>query len=309
MEITHPVLLQGGQTACDGAASGFAYIIESDHMLHHIPEGVVVVARQTSPRYVPLMGRIRAFITDVGSVTGHMASVAREFRIPTLVGVGNGTAVIAHGDEITVDATRRVVYRGRVDALLTGRKPVNPMKDSPTYNLMKSVLKRIAPLNLTDPQKDNFHPTGCRTLHDIIRFAHEMSMREMFRISDHLAPDECAPVPLRVYLPMKILVVDLGNGLRPGRTTAHAELEDVTSIPFRALLNGHETRTGGLVARRGDQLGRVRLDRGPDRDPRPDDRGPHGRAELRRARRALSQLQLASGLPLHDDRHASAGRR
>jgi pyruvate,water dikinase len=236
--ITQPVILKGGQTASDGAASGCAYIIESDHMLHHIPEGAVVVARQTSPRYVPLMGRIRAFITDVGSVTGHMASVAREFRIPTLVGVGNGTALISHGEEVTVDASKRVVYRGRVEALLTEKKSVNPMRDSPTYNLMKSVLKRIAPLNLTDPQKDNFNPNGCRTLHDIIRFAHEMSMREMFRISDDLAPDECAAVPVRVYLPMKIVAVDLGNGLRQGRTSAHAELEDVTSIPFRALLKG-----------------------------------------------------------------------
>jgi pyruvate,water dikinase len=236
--ITQPVLLKGGQTACDGAAAGYAYIIESDHLLHHIPEGAVVVARQTSPRYVPLMGRIRAFITEVGSVTGHMASVAREFRIPTLVGVANATGEIPHGEEITVDATKRVVYRGRAAALLTEKRQVNPMKDSPTYNLMRSALRRIAPLNLTDPQKDNFNPAGCRTLHDVIRFAHEMSMQEMFRISDSVRPDECIAVPLRAYLPMKIVVVDLGNGLRKGRTGSHADLADVTSIPFRALLQG-----------------------------------------------------------------------
>jgi pyruvate,water dikinase len=236
--ITQPVVLKGGQTACDGAASGYAYIIESDHLLHHIPEGVVVVARQTSPRYVPLMGRIRAFITDVGSVTGHMASVAREFRIPTLVGVGNATRLIPHGEEITLDATQRIVYRGRVEQLLTEKKLLNPMKDSPTYNLMKSVLRRIAPLSLTDPQKENFSPAGCRTLHDVIRFAHEMSMREMFRIGDDARPEECLAVPLRAYLPMKILVVDLGSGLRPGRHGSHAELDDVISIPFRALLQG-----------------------------------------------------------------------
>jgi pyruvate,water dikinase len=250
--IANPVLLQGGQTACDGAAAGVAYVIESDHMLHHIPEGVVVVARQTSPRYVPLMGRIRAFITDVGSVTGHMASVAREFSIPTLVGTGRATQAIRHGDEVTVDATRRVVYAGRVDGLLKEKPPLNPMKGSPTYKLVKSVLKRIAPLNLTDPQQDSFAPSGCKTLHDIIRFAHEMSMREMFRITDQVAPDDCIAVPLRVYLPMKVLVVDLGNGLRTGWSGRQAELEDVTSIPFRALLAGmkHElvdwSRTPGL---------------------------------------------------------------
>ncbi len=32
---------------------------------------------RTSPRYVALLGRVQAIITDVGSVTGHMASVAR----------------------------------------------------------------------------------------------------------------------------------------------------------------------------------------------------------------------------------------
>jgi pyruvate,water dikinase len=37
---------------------------------------------------------------------------------------------------------------------------------------------------------------------------------------------------------MKIVVVDLGNGLRQGRGSSHAELEDVTSIPFQALLRG-----------------------------------------------------------------------
>jgi pyruvate,water dikinase len=236
--VEQPLILQGGQTACDGAASGYAYVIQSDHTLHHIPEGVVVVARQTSPRYVPLMGRIRAFITDVGSVTGHMASVAREFRIPTLVGTGNGTTLIVHGEEITVDATRRMVYRGRVEHLLTQKTTVNPMKGSPTYNLMKSVLKRIAPLTLTDPQLDNFRPAGCRTLHDIIRFAHEMSMQEMFRISDSAAPDKCVAVPLRAHLPLKIILVDLGNGLRKGFKGPQAELDDVTSIPFQALLRG-----------------------------------------------------------------------
>jgi pyruvate,water dikinase len=236
--IAAAVILRGGQTACDGAASGHAFVIASDHVLHHIPEGSVVVARQTSPRYVPLMGRIQAFVTDVGSVTGHMASVAREFRIPTLVGLGQATAVIPHGEEVTVDATGRTVYRGRVAALLAEITPVNPIRDSPTYNRMKAALKRIAPLTLTDPAREDFTPAGCRTLHDVIRFAHEMAMQAMFRIGEGMAPDERAAVPLRAYLPMKILVVDLGNGLRAGRGGGPAEVDDVASLPFRALLRG-----------------------------------------------------------------------
>ncbi len=232
------IILKSGQSACDGCAFGFAYVIESDHTLHHIPNGAVVVARQTSPRYVPLMGRIRAFITDVGSVTGHMASVAREFQIPTLVGTGNATSRIQTGEEITLDAAGCIVYRGRVDALLTEKRKLNPMKDSPVHKAVKTMLKRVAPLNLTDPKKSNFRPESCQTVHDIIRFAHEMSMQEMFRITASVSPDDALAIPIRVYLPIKLFAVDLGNGLRKELTGNYAELEDITSIPFTALLKG-----------------------------------------------------------------------
>ena len=234
----HPVILKGGVTACEGAAAGFAYIIKSDHTLHSIPKGAIVVATQTSPRYVPLMGRIKAFVTDVGSVTGHMASVAREFRIPTLVGTDIATQKIVHGMTVTVDATHKTIYQGEVSDLIKEKKIHNPMIDSPIYHTMRSVLKKIAPLNLTDPQKENFTPNGCQTIHDIIRFVHETAMRTMFCITDNMEPERSVAIPLHAYIPLPILVVDLGNGLTLAPDKKYAEIEDITSIPFRALLRG-----------------------------------------------------------------------
>ncbi len=158
-----PVLLKGGASASNGVASGLAYVIKSDHNLLNIPEGSILIAPQTSPRYVPIIGRVKAIITDVGSVTGHMASVAREFQIPTLVGTENATTLIPHGQEITVDATRGIVFQGRVEKLLEKGKPVNPMKGSPTYKVLKATLQKIAPLHLIDPKQENFNPQSCET--------------------------------------------------------------------------------------------------------------------------------------------------
>jgi pyruvate,water dikinase len=237
-EPENQLLLEGGASASDGAASGFAFLVTSDHNLHHVPPKAIVVAPQTSPKYVPLMGRIQAIITDVGSVTGHMASVTREFRIPALVGTVSATKNISHGEEITVDATHGRVYRGRVESLLREKPPVNPMKGSPVYRLAQSVLKRIAPLNLTDPNEENFNPAGCRTIHDIIRFAHEMAMQEMFRISDNVESGKKLARPLRIYLPMRIYVIDLRGGLGDLQGRKFAEFEDVISVPFKALLKG-----------------------------------------------------------------------
>ncbi len=231
------VLLQGGATAAKGAAFGPAYILLSEHNLSGVPKGAILVARQTSPAYVPVMDRVRAIVTDVGSVTGHMASVAREFGLPTLVGTKEATTRIVHGQEITVDATARVIYRGEVPELLKERKAVNIMRGSPVYKATQEALKRIAPLNLLDPKKDNFTPEGCQTLHDVIRFAHEMSMREMFRLGDEVDDADSVAVRLKVGLPLNLYAVDLGQGLKPGvgRT---AVIDDVLCVPFRALLAG-----------------------------------------------------------------------
>lgn len=231
------VVLRGGAMAAAGSAAGQAYILTSDHNLTAVPQGAILVARQTSPTYVPVMDRIRAIITDVGSVTGHMASVAREFGIPTLVGVENATLRIQQGEEITVDAGGRIVYRGIVPELIRDKPCVNLMKGSPVYKAAQAALKHMSPLTLTDPKAENFTPEGCRSLHDIIRFAHEKGMREMFRIGDEMEDAEGA-VRLRCGLPLNILVVDLGGGLTPTAPKKVVELEHIKSAPFQALLHG-----------------------------------------------------------------------
>jgi pyruvate, water dikinase len=234
----HPILLQSGVTASRGKASGLAYVLTSEHNLLNIPESSILIAKQTSPRYVAILGRVQAIVTDVGSVTGHMASVAREFGVPTLVGTGNATEIISHGEEVTVDATNCLVFQGRVESILERKKPVNPMKGSPTYKAAHSALKKIAVLNLVDPNHESFSPSGCRTLHDVIRFAHELAMREMFKISDELEVNERFAVRIKVPLPMKIYAIDLGEGLRISPNAAEAQREDISSVPFQALLRG-----------------------------------------------------------------------
>jgi pyruvate, water dikinase len=234
----HTVLLRGGATASNGVASGLAYILRSDHNLLNIPEGSILVAPQTSPRYVPIIGRVKAIITDVGSVTGHMASVAREFQIPTLVGTGNATSVIPHGQEITVDATNGVVYQGRVEKLIKIGTPINPMKGSPTYKAMETTLQKIAPLNLIDPKQENFNAWSCETVHDIIRFAHEMAMQEMFQIGETIEDGKNVAVRFRSPLPLNIYIVDLGGGLNLRPDQKEVRPEDVLSVPFKALFQG-----------------------------------------------------------------------
>ncbi len=235
----HEVLLSGGMTAAPGTACGPVYILEADHHLSEIPQGSILVTPHTSPRYVSAMSKVKGIITDVGSVTGHMASVAREFGIPTLVGTSNGTDTLVPYDIITLDASRKLVFKGEVQSILKEKPRVNILKDSPVYKVVRETLKKIVPLHLVDPEADIFSPKNCRTLHDIVRFCHEMAMREMFRLGEDIkGHSQYMAVKLLTPLPLNIFVLDLGGGARSEPGLFSLTKSQIISIPFKALLNG-----------------------------------------------------------------------
>jgi pyruvate,water dikinase len=88
---------------------------------------------------------------------------------------------------------------------------------------------------LINPQDEKFKPEYCETFHDIIRFAHQKAMQEMFGISGEL-PEDIEGVKLIAGLPLPVHVIDLGNGIESGREKpgpAH-----IRSVPFKAFLKG-----------------------------------------------------------------------
>lgn len=124
----YPVLLREGAVACPGVGCGPAFCVNSDEDLMVFPEGSILVARHSSPKFVLAMRKARAIITDVGSVAGHMASLAREFEVPTILDTKRATEIIPTGMEITVDAYSGVVYQGTVpeSSFLFRRQPSRP---------------------------------------------------------------------------------------------------------------------------------------------------------------------------------------
>ncbi len=50
-----------------------------------------------------------AIITDLGGISSHAAVVAREFKIPCIVGTKIATKVLKYGDFLEVDANKGMV--------------------------------------------------------------------------------------------------------------------------------------------------------------------------------------------------------
>ncbi|MBI4915485.1 MAG: hypothetical protein HY825_06525 [Acidobacteria bacterium] len=238
----HPVLLEGGATACPGVGAGTVVHAESDEELSAFPAGGVLVARQNSPRFVRVMTKAAAILTDVGSITGHMASLAREYGVPTICDAGRATE-LADGAEITVDATRCTVYSGRLEELLIGAALRPSQRQSlPSLAVLERVTQRVAHLNLTDPSKNSFRAKNCATYHDVIRFCHEMAISEMFNINDYSNLRERGMAfKLDSSVPLGIYVIDLGDGLATAPGARSVVPEQIVSVPMRALWRGMTT--------------------------------------------------------------------
>ena len=233
-------IFSGGEMASAGIGAGRVFKIDHTSSFENLPQGAILVAKNASPSYVKVMNRLNAVVTDTGSTAGHFSSVAREFGIPALVNTGIATTKLAQGREVTVNADGRAVYDGVVQSMV--KSPCarrNLLENSPFIRKMRHVMEFISPLELVDPLADNFTPEGCRSLHDIIRFSHEMAVREMFQLGSRRIRKIGGSKQLDIDIPMHFYVLDVGGGLRKSVTDRKAvTFEDITSVPLKAVLKG-----------------------------------------------------------------------
>lgn len=101
-----------GLAASAGRAAGAVRILQSAAEGDQLVTGEILVAKMTSPDWVPTMRRASALITDGGGITCHAAIVSRELGVPCVVGARNATTVLRNGEVVTVDGARGVVYEG-----------------------------------------------------------------------------------------------------------------------------------------------------------------------------------------------------
>jgi len=239
------VVLDGGEVACAGVGCGPAVLLDPDADLDAFPAGAVLVAKRSSPKFVRVMDRARAIVTDEGSTTGHMASLAREFRVPTLLGTHTASRTIATGSVVTVDAHNARIYAGEVALPIgdphagAGQAALLPwVRESPDFKLLQQVAALIVPLRLSDPQSPGFAADNCTTLHDLARFVHEKSYQEMFRLGASLGDFRSSSYHLDVFLPIDLYIIDLGGGLKTPIERATVKVDQIASVPLTALLRG-----------------------------------------------------------------------
>ena len=78
-----------------------------------VQPGEILVTETTAPPWTPLFATVAAVVTETGGILCHSAVVAREYKIPAVVGADGATAQIKDGQRIEVDGDA-----GRVKVLM-----------------------------------------------------------------------------------------------------------------------------------------------------------------------------------------------
>ncbi len=135
-------MLVRGLPASPGIGRGKVRNIKDISEIDRVQEGDILVTVMTNPDMVPAMRKAAAVVTDDGGRTCHAAIVSRELGIPCIVGAKNASQVLVEGLEITVDASRGVVYEGFV-------LEEEEKEEKTSVGFSEEMLHQLAPITAT----------------------------------------------------------------------------------------------------------------------------------------------------------------
>ncbi len=98
-----------GVGASPGRYTGTVRVITRESEFHKLQAGDVLVCPSTSPVWSVLFPSVGAVVTDAGGILSHPAIIAREYRVPAVVAVGNATELLRDGQVATVDGSAGIV--------------------------------------------------------------------------------------------------------------------------------------------------------------------------------------------------------
>lgn len=100
-----------GSSAYPGLVRGRVRIVLTPEQGDALQKGEVLVSDMTTPELTTACSRAAAIVTDRGGILCHAALVAREMRIPCVLGTEDATRSLRDGDLVEVDAHRGTVRK------------------------------------------------------------------------------------------------------------------------------------------------------------------------------------------------------
>jgi pyruvate,water dikinase len=94
-----------------GKVKGKVLIIKKYEDALKVKKDSIIVSVKIQPDFVIAVSKAKAIITDTGGQTSHAAIIARELRIPCIIGTQNATKILKNSDLIEVNALNGTIKK------------------------------------------------------------------------------------------------------------------------------------------------------------------------------------------------------
>ncbi|MEV5412013.1 PEP/pyruvate-binding domain-containing protein [Thermopolyspora sp. NPDC052614] len=114
-----PATLRGAPGS-RGTVTGTARVVRGPGDFARVRPGDILVCPHTDPSWTPLLRIASGVVTETGGVLSHAAIVARERRIPAVLGVPGATTRIRDDTTVTIDGAAGTITTGLTSAQESG---------------------------------------------------------------------------------------------------------------------------------------------------------------------------------------------
>ncbi|MGB5159116.1 PEP/pyruvate-binding domain-containing protein [Desulfobacterium sp. N47] len=249
--IRGKLLIQGGALSSSGRSIGKVKIIHSSSDINNFEtDPIIAVLHQSLVEVARFMQNISGIVVDKGNPADHLSNVAREFGVPMLTRTENATHILNNDQWVIIDADQGIIFPAHEEALKTLQTKkafapsVKKLQDNKYADFPESerLYNLIVHLNLTDAYGSAFSIMECRSVHDLIRYIHEMAVLTMFEAGDEITEEAGFYIHrLEENINFHFLIIDMGGGLVPDLHTMKISTSDILSTPLLALWNGATT--------------------------------------------------------------------
>ena len=207
----------------------------------------------------PHLFRFAGLVVEAGNPADHLSCIARECGLPMITGAVEAARQLRPLQWVVLDADNGQVLEA-LPELWSDFRPGRSLRRAAQTSQARCDLdpprealrKLVVPLNLTDAYGPTFSLAQCRSLHDLIRYTHEMAVLAMFHAGDMVMEEAGGLLhPLDIGVPFHFLVVDVGGGVRRESGSGGARRRvlrqrvlgpgDILSRPLKAVCEGLTT--------------------------------------------------------------------
>ncbi len=98
-----------GSVAYSGKITGKVCQIYTKEDFKKFEKGDILVTTMTTPKFTPILKLAGAIVTDEGGITCHAAIIARELKIPCIIGCKNATEILKNDMIVEVNANEGII--------------------------------------------------------------------------------------------------------------------------------------------------------------------------------------------------------